>query len=373
MLHVDVPTLSEIRDIIGQRADACISIYVPTTPQTQHVGASKLALKNLAKNALDQLERGGLDKRRRTRIEDEFDALADDDDFWAVQANSLAVLATPDNMRTYRLATAVKETVEVSDRFHVNPLLRAIAFPQHAYVLALSEGAVRLVEIFADAAPVHVRVPNLPKNASDAVNRASINNLTQNTRISNAQGQTVLFRQFARAVDSALRPWLAGRDTPLILASTDPMAPVFRGVCTYPALLSQGIQTSPDRMTDGELAEAARKVLDGHYAAQVASARQLFEKRSNELRSTQDISQAARAATMGAIELLLVDMDDVTAGTISEDEGKVEFAAAADSTNYSLVDEIAARAINSGAKVLAVRKSDIPDGKSLAAVLRYAV
>lgn len=373
MLHVDVPTLSEIRDIIAQRADACVSIYIQTTPQTQHVGASKLALKNLAKNALEQLERSGLDKRRRSRIEDEFEALAEDDEFWAVQANSLAVLATPDNMRTYRLATSVKETVEVSDRFHVNPLLRAIAFPQHAYVLALSEGAVRLVEIFADAAPVQVRVPNLPKSAADAVNRASLNNLTQNTRLSNAQGQTVLFRQFARAVDSALRPMLAGRDTPMILASTDPMAPVFRGVCTYPSLLTQGIQTSPDRMSDGELAQAARKLLDGHYAAEVIAARQLFEKRSSELRSTQDISQAARAATMGAIELLLVDMDDLTAGTISDADGKVEFAAAADATNYSLVDEIAARAINSGAKVLAVRKADIPGEKSLAAVLRYAV
>ena len=48
-------------------------------------------------------------------------------------------------------------------------------------------------------------------------------------------------------------------------------------------------------------------------------------------------------------------------------------AAAAGSTNYSLVDEIAARAINSGAKVLAVRKADIPGEKSLAAVLRYVV
>jgi hypothetical protein len=99
MLHVDVPTLSEIRDIIAQRADACVSIYIQTTPQTQHVGASKLALKNLAKNALEQLERSGLDKRRRSRIEDEFEALAEDDEFWAVQANSLAVLNMPMSWR----------------------------------------------------------------------------------------------------------------------------------------------------------------------------------------------------------------------------------------------------------------------------------
>jgi hypothetical protein len=37
------------------------------------------------------------------------------------------------------------------------------------------------------------------------------------------------------------------------------------------------------------------------------------------------------------------------------------------------VDEIADRVIMSGGHVLAVRKADIPDGKSLAAILRYAI
>jgi hypothetical protein len=91
------------------------------------------------------------------------------------------------------------------------------------------------------------------------------------------------------------------------------------------------------------------------------------------LRAIQDISSTARAATMGAVELLLVDMEDVTAGTISDADGKVEFADKPDASNYSLVDEIAARTIVSGGKVLAVRKSDIPGGQSLAAVLRFAV
>ena len=33
MLHVDIPTLPEIRALIAARADACVSIYVPTTPE----------------------------------------------------------------------------------------------------------------------------------------------------------------------------------------------------------------------------------------------------------------------------------------------------------------------------------------------------
>ena len=39
--------------------------------------------------------------------------------------------------------------------------------------------------------------------------------------------------------------------------------------------------------------------------------------------------------------------------------------------SYGVVDEIAGRALVAGARVLGVRKPDIPDGASLAAVLRY--
>jgi hypothetical protein len=40
---------------------------------------------------------------------------------------------------------------------------------------------------------------------------------------------------------------------------------------------------------------------------------------------------------------------------------------------YGIVDEIASRALKSGARVVAARRADIPGGGSLAAILRYAV
>jgi hypothetical protein len=38
-----------------------------------------------------------------------------------------------------------------------------------------------------------------------------------------------------------------------------------------------------------------------------------------------------------------------------------------------VIDEIAGRAIDAGAKVLGVRRADIPDGAPLAALLRYSI
>lgn len=373
MLFVDVPTLPEIKALVSARADACVSIYVPTTPQTQHVGASRIAFGNQTKTALRQLERAELDKRRMASLALALAALGQDDDFWRVQAHTLAVLATPDSLRTFRLATAVPALTQVSDRFHIKPLIRAVAFPQTGYVLALSENAVRLVEVSADLPAEPVRVPDLPGSAADAVGRASVNNLTQNTRIANAEGQTVLLQQYARRVDAALRSFLAGRDAPLILAATEPLEPIFRGMNTYPALLPDGIAGSPDRTSDGDLASSARAVLDRHYAAEVAAARALIDERFGQGRATTDVGEAARAATRGAVELLLVDMDSALPGTIDDDTGAVTFASEEIATSYGVVDEIAGRAILTGAKVLAVRHGDLPDGAPLVATLRYAL
>jgi hypothetical protein len=373
MLYVDIPTLPETRALHAARADACVSIYLATTPQTADVKASRIAFGNHTKAALAQLDASGFDKRRRALLEAELAALGEDEAFWRLQAHSLAVLATPDSVRTFRLATAIADTVEVSDRFHLKPLLRAIAFPQHAFVLALSENAVRLVEVFADLPAAHVRVPDLPKSAANAVGRASVNNLTQGTRLANAQGQTVLLRQYARQVDACLRPVLAGRETPLILAATDPLGPIYRAVNSYPALAAEGIATSPDRLSEQELASDARAILDRVYAGEVDAARGLFHTRLGQRRATTDIGEAARAATNGAVELLLVDIDQVLPGTVDDIEGKVALASTAGAASYDVIDEIAGRAILTGAKVLGVRKADLPNEAPLAAILRYPI
>ena len=231
---------------------------------------------------------------------------------------------------------------------------------------------MRLIEVLPSGPPVEVKVPGLPKDAASAAGKASLGDRSPSGRIIGSEGKKVRLTQFARKVDAALRPVLAGRrSTPLILAATEPLESIYRLVNSSSNLVPGTIEGNPDRTTDADLATAARLRLDQLYAEQIATFRDHFAARSDQRRTTSDIAVAARAATFGAVETMLVDIDEVIIGTVDEETGAVTFADQPGKDSYGVVDEIAGRALATGGEVLGVRKADIPGGASLAAILRY--
>jgi hypothetical protein len=212
----------------------------------------------------------------------------------------------------------------------------------------------------------------MPEDAASAAGKASIKDRSPSGRIQGSEGVKTRLNQYARKVDRALREFLAGRETPLILAAAEPLRSIYRAVQSYPHFAASTIDTNPEAMSDAELAAAARTVLDERFGAELARFRSLFAQRTGEQRTTTDIAQAARAATHGAVQTLLVDVDAVVPGTV-DDEGRATFAAGQGPASYGVIDEIAVRALLTGARVLGVRRDDVPGGGELAAILRYPV
>ncbi len=373
MLHIDLPTRSDIVRLSEVRAHPCVSLYLATTPVTADAQIDRIEIGNLLKEAVRQLTDAGSDSRTVEAIRAAVHEIAEDDGFWAHQAHGLAVLVTPDSVQTWRLPNRVTNAVHVSDRFHIKPLLRSATFPQTAWVLALGMGHVRLVEVSPDLPPHTVAVPNLPRDMADALGRRNALAKKGPMAPASATSEHAQFTRYARAVDEALRPFLAGHERPLIVAAADPLASIFRAVSSYPHTAEAAIAGSADHTADHVLAADARGVLDGIYAADLAALADLYGQRGNEGRATADIAQAARAATFGAIDTLIVDMDAVIPGTVADSDGAVTFAETDDAVSYGIVDEITARALRAGARIVAARQPDVPGGGALAAILRYAM
>lgn len=372
MLHVDLPNRAQIEKLAATHAEACVSIYLRTTPLTQDAQDDRIALKNLLKDAVAQLEARETPKRAIWPIEEMVGALIEDDEVWAYQANSLAIFATPTRIRTLRMANRIENSVTVGTGFFLMPLIRAVTFPHDAFVLALSSGAVRLVEVSSDLPPHEVAVPGLPTDIEDALGRRKI--VRKGGMVGGSSGsEGFQHTAFSRVVDAALKPALAGQERPLIIAAAEPLASHFRAVCTYPHLAEETIPGSADRTPDADLAAAARTVLDGLHAAEIARLKDLFAAREAQGRATTDLAQAARAATFGAVDTLIVDIDAMVRGTIGAEDGALDFAAADDTTAPGITDEIVRRALLSGARIVSARHDDVPKGAALAAILRYAI
>jgi hypothetical protein len=368
-LHTDIPTRTELEPLLAVRDPLCVSLYVPTSPLPQEAQAGRIELKTLTANAMGQLEDTGAARRDVAELREPLDELVDDNGFWSEQARSLAVFAAPSGVRTFRLPNRLTSEVEVGDRFYVKPLLRAVTFPQAAFVLALAAGGVRVVEVVADGPAWAVDVPGLPSDLADSLGAALERNVSD--RLIGAEGDKVRLRQFARKVDQALRGLLAGRQLPLILAATEPLDSIYRSVNSYPTLAATGIRGNPDGLSDDDLAAAARSVLDELYAAELAEVREGFGARFHDGRASSDVATVARAATAGAVDTVLVDIDDKVPGVVDEESGAVVLADDDDAASYGVVDEIARRVLLTGGRVLAVRRDDMPEPTPVAALLRH--
>ncbi|MDO5632051.1 MAG: hypothetical protein Q4G22_09445 [Paracoccus sp. (in: a-proteobacteria)] len=378
MLYLDIPTQTQIDKLADTRSLAAVSIYLAATPLTQDADLTRISLKNHAREAITQLETTqlettGADKRDVQAISEQLAELDEDTGFWAYQAYGLALFVTPERLRIFRLANRLTDSVHVADRFHLKPLLRATSFSNSAFVLALAENSVRLIDVPAEGATDEVDVPGMPKDAYDALGLTETNERSQNTRIHGSEGKEVRHRQYVRAVDKALHKLLGDSERPLIVAAADPLRHVFTQQSDYPGLASETIQGNPEHKTPAQLAEAARPIMEGLQKDKIEALHDLYETRANEGRASADLATIARAAVSGAVQTLLVDMDKVVPGILHED-GAIQTADAPSAETYGLTDQIALKVRAQGGRVLSVRADDLPDaGSPVAAILRWAV
>jgi hypothetical protein len=373
MHYVDIPTPDQVKSLVTRRSDACMSLYVPTDPVTPNTATSRIELKNLAKAAFDQLRRAEFDKRRLALLEEMAAEIEADDEFWRVQANSLAIFMTPESVETFRLPNVLTASAEVSDRFHVKPLLRAVSFPFAAFVLAIAQDSVRLIEVARDRLAAEIKVPDMPRDMSHAVGRALPRDPAPSGRIQGREGYKVLLRQYARRIDLALRPLLAGSRRPMILATVGQTAAVYRSVNHYPGLLEATIEGNTERMSVEEIAQKARAILAAENERAVRALVERFASERNTGRASANLAQIARAAAAGAVATLLVDIDETIPGTLDPATGAVSLHDGASARGYDVLSEVASLTILNGGEVVGLRRTDLPENVPLAALLRYRV
>ncbi|HKL87722.1 MAG TPA: hypothetical protein VJ884_01880, partial [Salinibacter sp.] len=144
---MDLFNRSKLRRLAELQDDVCISLYLPTYRDESNWSQNTTRLKNLLRDARDQLRDQDYREEEIDQILADARQLLDRPSFWRSNiGDGLAVFITAENTELFRLPLSFEEVAIVGDRFHLKPLFPIIAANNRFYLLALSQNDVRLYQ-----------------------------------------------------------------------------------------------------------------------------------------------------------------------------------------------------------------------------------
>jgi hypothetical protein len=353
-----------------------VSLYLPTHRAGREVAQDPVLFRRLVARAAEEVTDGEV-LASATR-------LVDDREFWAHGSAGLAVLAGADATTAIRLSEPTAEQAIVSDRFHVKPLVAALARRVEFDVLAISRHSVRLVSVDGSRA-VETEVPELPTSMPDALRwddrepqlQSHSGNRTGGGAVAatfHGQGSAndtrdVDLERYLHLVDHAIAAHRSGSTRPLVLAGVDDIVGAYRKVTRCHHVVDDHVAGNPDQLRAEELAERARRFVPPAAAEAEQAARESFL--AGATATVRTVEQAVIAAAAGQVASIFVPADREYWGRYRPGHRVLEEHDTRGPGDHDLADVAAAETLRHGGLAFVVAQSDIPGDGTAAATLRY--
>jgi hypothetical protein len=394
------PDSGYVTSILAAAERPCVSIYLPThrTGGAGSGGNGQTDLtqfRALAERAEDILTKAHPSAARG--IGDRLRRLQGDREFWDHTRGGVVVLASPDRFDAFTLPRAVPEFVAVGESFHVKPLLRFVQSAEPFHVLGVSRERVALFH--GNRYELHpLKAPGVPLTLNDALGSgadeptpgqiaAGPESTTRpNSRVGgqDSHGHLVGHGQAVRKIDAHPDAERFFREVdrelihrvsepaglPLILAGIDENLSLFRQLSKNRFLAPEAVRGDWTKWTLPEIREAAWKVFEKHYLARLAAIREDFGTAAAHGKGTADLAEAAKAAAVGRVGVLLIDDDRTIPGTIDMAGGTLKPAPASAAAG-DMLDDLAEMGMRTKAQVIVTPSSQMPTKTGLAAIYRY--
>lgn len=371
--------------LLADHEPPCLSLYQPTHRHHPENQQDPIRFRNLVK-AMEASLRQKYGAREIQLLMAPFHALADDHEFWNHALDGLAVLATSDIFKIYRLQRPVAELAVVADSFHTKPLLRILQSADRYQILGLNRHEARLFEGNRDAVDEIDLAPGVPHTIADALGQKSDEPERKNRMYGSAapgattghgtdvkeEGLASDTERFFRAVDRAvLEHHSQPAGMPLLLAALPEHHHLFRTVSRNPFLAAEAIDTHPDALSLDALRERAWRLVQPHYLKRLSGLIERFDAAKSNGLGADDLAQIATAAAAGRIAILLIEADREIPGTFDAATGAVSFGALDNPEVDDLLDDVGERALKAGGDVVIVPAERMPTETGIAAIYRF--
>jgi hypothetical protein len=154
--------------LLASHEPPCLSLYQPTHRAHPDRLQDQIRFRNLVKELELSLGRRYAGKESAPILRP-FHDLAENVDFWNYALDGIAIFATSDLFKVYRLPRTVRELAIVADSFHTKPLVRILQSADRYYVLGLSRRQATLFEGNRYGLDPVELAPGFPRTASEVV------------------------------------------------------------------------------------------------------------------------------------------------------------------------------------------------------------
>ncbi len=383
-------TKEDLRTLFSDGNGLKVSIFMPTHRVAADAPQDRIVLKNLRREAAQELERNGLRKPDIRQFLSLIDGLTRRTAFWLHQSDGLALFRSSDLFRYYRLSIPFEPDVAVSRRFHIKPLLPLLAGEEKFYILALSQKEVRLLE-GTPFTTSEVKVERFPGGLLEALNydqpeRQLVQFHTRTRQAAPGGGRPPSIfrghgvgmddkkediRQYFQIIDRDIRKALREEEAPLILAGVEYLFPIYREVNTYRNVYEAGVKGNPDGLSDAELHREAWAVIKPYFDQRREEQVARYREKLGTGLSSNLVEEVVPAAHRGRIDTLFVAPGAELWGDFDPQNNALHLATGKGNGEEDLLEYAAVQTYLNGGKVYAAKDPGVLDGTPMAAVFRY--
>lgn len=382
-------SLRNFEHLASQRAELCISIYIPTHRFSKEGNEEdRIRFKDRVKAVRDELKahHGKKDDEVRELLAPAHELL-DDEMFWHHTGEGLAFFRSPKETRVFSMPLSFEDRHSISDRYFLHPIFPFFNGDGRFYVLGISEKMVKLWEGSRHRIrPVPIG-DDLPSNMEEVVGsdheEKSLQERsyqsgggTEKIRHGHGEGrdeEKVEHEKFFREVDRRLSEMIHDEHVPLVFAGVEHYYGHYRKIAHYRQLENDGfIKGNPEQLTDQEVHqkgwEIVKKRFDedrDHYISE-------YQDSMGGGKAVHDKAEVVQAAFDGRVEALFIKEGARIPGNFDEKNREVRFGNRNGDPEEDLVERAAMATYEHDGRVFILPEDRMPEtGPELNALLRY--
>lgn len=366
----------ELKELFEHHNTICLSIYLPLQWQPDQREANRIRLKNLIKQAEQQLT--AVPRNTNHLLTPALELLTNGRLNQPPNAG-LVLLSSPGFAQHYFLPHTLPQLVIVGQRFHTKPLLPLLHQKEQFHILALSQNKTRLF----NANRHHIKpvtLPDLPQSMTESLAEEYEKQLqyhmgTRETAVYHGHEVSAekkgAVRRYFRQINDTLTTHLQNSTTPLILACVDYLFPLYQEVNTYPHLYNQHLSGNPDETKPADLQQRAWQLIATNFNQEKTAAAEQYQNLAQTERASANLQQVLKAAHRGRIDTLFTAVGQQQWGHYNPTTGEIHLGDQAEPDTVDLLDETAVHTLLNGGTVYAVDPQEMPAAAHVTAVFRY--